>query len=92
MSSLGLEYSLLAIILCRILRLANGSGTLERNAEVDILTVRDSTLDTTAVIRSCREPCGVVGVLDESVVMDAARDLNALEPGADLEPLGGWDR
>jgi hypothetical protein len=65
-----------------------------RNApEVDILAVRDATLNTTAPIRRCSQPRLTINSdpLLEHVVVLATWDLGPSETGTNLEAFGGRD-
>lgn len=99
MSALRFENTLFGAISHRRLRLPDRRGRLERNAEVDGRTVRDTTLDATGVVRLGRQ--FLLGrrfassrdgrSLDKCVVVDRAGDLAPSKTGADLETLGGGD-
>jgi hypothetical protein len=65
-----------------------------RNApEVDILAVRDATLNTTAPIGRCSQPGLTIDSdpLLEHVVVLATWDLGPSETGTNLEAFGGRD-
>ena len=91
MTTLGLKGTLLQTVGGSSLSLADGSSGLESNAEVDVGTVGDTTLDTAGVVGLGGQVGGAGGSLrhDEGVVVDGAGHLAAAEAGADLEALGG---
>lgn len=99
-AALGLENTLLQGVGGSVLGLADGGRGLERDPEVDVGAVGDTTLDTAGVVGFGGEPLlgGGVGTElgchvgdNEGVVVDRAGNLTAAEPGADLEALGGGD-
>lgn len=100
MTTLGLELAVLEIVRGSRLGLADSRGRLEGNAEVNVSSVGDTTLDTTGVVAAGCETLlgGGLGSQarlhfrgSEGVVVDGSGDLAATETRANLETLGGRD-
>lgn len=87
MTSTGSQNTSRAIVLDSRLLLADGGGTLETDAEVNVLAVRDTALDATTPVGRSAETA--VRTADERVVVLGARDLRPAEARADLEGLSG---
>ena len=97
-SSLRLQGTLFGVVGGSLLRLADRSGWLERDPEVNVLTVGDATLDAARVIclggqfRSRGLAVGVDGWRgNEGVVVDRPWDFTPAEARSDLKALGGGD-
>lgn len=88
--SLSLQSSGLSIVSSRSLRLANGGRALKGNLHVDILAVRDTTLDSSGVVGLGLELTSDRIVL-EHVVVAGTRDLSSSEAGTNLKALGSGD-
>ena len=57
--------------------------------EVDILSVGDTSLNTTRPIGS--SPQFPILTLNEGVIVGGTRESGSSEPGSDLETFGRWD-
>lgn len=88
--SAGSEDSRSSVVLSGFLWLGDSSRGFEADPEVDILSVGDTALDTSAPV--CRGDEDTVVSLDEHVVVPAARDLGSTEAGADLKRFSGGYR
>ena len=84
--SAGGENSRGSVVLGGFLWLRDGGRRFEADPEVDVLSVGDTTLDTSAPI--CLGGEGPFLSLDEHVVVLAAWDFGATETGADLKRFG----
>ena len=89
-SSAGSECSRGSVILGGFLWLGDSSGGFEADPEVDILSVGDTALDTSAPV--CRGDESTVVSVEEHVVVSAARDLGSTEAGPDLKRFSGGYR
>jgi hypothetical protein len=68
---------------------SESQGKEENALEVNVLSVTDPTLNSTTPVRlSAQLP---IRLLNERVVVQRTSHLSSLEPGSDLETLGGRD-
>ena len=68
------------------LRLEDGCGRLEGNAEDDVFTVGDAALRATRAVRQGADPAAL---LNKEIVVLAPLEQRAGEAAAELEALGG---
>src|SRR5690606_35451689 len=74
--------------------LTNRGRGLKSNAEVDVLTVRDTALDTAREVCLCAKNLLslTTDLLDPSIIMHMPRDLRTTESRSNLKRLGCRDR
>ena len=85
--STGGEGSRGSVVLGGVLWPRDGGWGFEADPEVDVLSVGDTTLDTSTPVRlGGKRP---LLSLDEHIVVFAARDLGSTETRADLKRFGG---
>ena len=76
-----------SVVLGGLLWLGDGCWGFEADPEVDVLSVGDTTLDTSAPVCVGGERAALS--IDEPVVVFAARDFGSTETRADLKRFGG---
>ena len=90
MPSAGGEDSRSSVVLGGLLWLRDGRRGFETDPEVDVLSVGDTALDTSAPV--CISGERPVLPLDKPVVVFATRDFGSTETRADLKRLGSGYR
>ena len=88
--STGSKDSRGAVVLGGFLWLRDGGWGFETDPEIDVLSVGDTALDTSAPV--CLGGERPVPALDKHVVVFAARDLGSTETGTDLKRFRGGYR